>query len=649
MDTEALVEGTLRSYLRILFNRKWSVLIVLVLTVVAAFVYTHHEPKIYQSSAELYLAPTAAQMAIGGGTFTYDQSSVPDQVEILQGNGVAAVVKQKLGYAPGISGSEVGQTDVMDVTATSESPTLAAKIANTYATAYTQYIQQTTIASLQSANQTLENELTKVQQKLSAAQAQLAAAAPNSTQATQFQDTVSSLQSQQNVLTQEASDLAQHTELNASAAQLIASATPPSAPSSPDLKSNLLFGLIAGLALGIGFVVAREYFDDTIRSEEELHLALARSEKTSKTLVLGAIPFGEEVLPGAVSDGVVSITDPTSPQAEAYRELRTSLQFLQVREPIEAVLVSSPSGGEGKSTTLANLGVMLAKTGKSVVMVSCDLRRPRLYEYFGLSNRVGFTSVLVGDASLNDAIVPVPGSDGLAIIPPGPLPPNPAELLASPAAEDLIAKLKSRFDVVLIDSPPVLRVTDAAVISTLCDTTLVVVRAGLTTRRDMVKSLDIFDRIGSPIAGVVVNALPTELTYKDRYYYSPQESIDYGLEHALTGNGNGNGNGNGHGNGNGASKRPVAAGVRRDDIDLEEEAEEDLLPPRRSSQRLTFADDDPVAPEEPPAAPPRSRPGDRPSSSRGPVAGRRPPPPQRGMIDKLLRPPPKKKRPPSGR
>ena len=232
MDTEALVEGTLRSYLRILFNRKWSVLIVLVLTVLAAFVYTHRQPKVYQASAELYLAPTAAQMAIGGGTFTYNQSSVPDQVEILQGNGVAAVVKADLGYVPGISGSEVGQTDVMAVASSAGDPSLAAKIANTYANAYMQYMQQSTIASLKSANTTLETQLTQVQQQLATAQSQLATAnqAGNTAQATQAQNSVSSLQSQQNVLTQETTELAQHTELNASAAQLIASATPPLHP-----------------------------------------------------------------------------------------------------------------------------------------------------------------------------------------------------------------------------------------------------------------------------------------------------------------------------------------------------------------------------------------------------------------------------------
>ena len=549
MDTEALTEGTLRSYLRILYNRKWSVLIVMAITIGAAGVYTHRQPTVYDSSAQLLLAPTPTQQLFQGGSFSYNVSSVPDQIQLLEGNGVAALVRKALGYAPGITGSDLGGTDVMLVSAEAGTGKEAALIANTYANSYMQYVQQSAVSNLMASNKIIEDQLAQIQQKLASLQTQLATATKANDTGTinSLQTQITSLQSEQSVLNQEVTQISQATQLSSVGAQMIATATAPSTPSQPNLKHNLLYGLIAGLILGIAFVVMREYFDDTIRSEEELHIGLARSDKTAKTLVLGAIPFGEEVIPGSQFQGVVSIEDPTSPQAEAYRELRTSLQFLQVREPIEVVLLSSPSGGEGKSTTLANLAVMLARTGKSIVMASCDLRRPRLHEYFGVSNSVGFTSVLVGDSSLTEALQPIPGVEGLTLLSAGPLPPNPAELLSSPAAEEIITKLKSRFDVVLIDSPPVLRVTDAAVISTLADTALLVVRAGLTTRRDMVKALDSFDRIGSAVAGVVVNALPTEMTYKDRYYYSPEETVDFGISISAVGNGNGYGNGNGDG------------------------------------------------------------------------------------------------------
>ncbi len=536
MDTDALVEGSFRTYLRILLSRKWSVLIIMVLTIASAFVYTHRQATIYQASAQLLLQPTETQQIIDGGSFSFSTPSVPDEVQRLEGNGVAKVVKKMLGYAPGISGSELGQTDVMLVTANASTGQLAAKIANTYAQAYLSYAQSSAVSNLMASDKIIESQLTQVNQKVSNLQSQLTAASKsgNSAQETSIQSQLSSVQSEQNLLNQQANQITMAMQLSSVAAQLIATATPPSTPTQPDLKRNLLAGFVAGLILGIAFVIAREYFDDTLRSEEELHLSLSRSEKTAKTLVLGSIPFGDEMIPGSSYQRVTSIEDPTSPQAEAYRELRTSLQFLQVREPIEIVLASSPSGGEGKSTTLANLAVMLARTGKSVVMLSLDLRRPRLHEYFQVSNSVGFTSVLVGEVSLDEALVEVGGIGGLSLLSAGPLPPNPAELLSSPSAEEIIMELKDRFDVVLIDSPPILRVTDAAVISTMADTSLLVVRAGLTTRRDMVKALDAFAKIGSSVAGIIINALPTEMTYKDRYYYSPAEAIDFGIASSIS-------------------------------------------------------------------------------------------------------------------
>ncbi len=684
METEPLAEGTLRSYLRILAARKWSVVIVVLVTLAGTYFYTHRQPTIYQASAGLLLAPTPTQQIIQGASLTYSMPSVPDQIAVLEGNGVAALVKQKLGYAPGISGSEVGQTDEMLVSAQASTPVMAAKIANAYTQAYMAYVADSTVDNLNASNKILQGELSSVQDQLASLNSQLASAqrSGNTTQASSIQSQINSVQAQQNLLNQEVTQIAQAVQFAASGAQIVSTATPPSSPIQPNLKKNLLFGLIAGLVLGIGFVVAREYFDDTIRSEEELHFALARSERTSRVLVLGAIPFGEEYLPGTSGTlGVVSITDPTSPQAEAYRELRTSLQFLQVREPIEVVLVTSPSGGEGKSTTLSNLAVMLAKTGKSVVMCSCDLRRPRLHEYFGTDNDVGFTSVLVGDAGLDEAIHPIEGVEGLSMLPAGPLPPNPAELLASPGAEQIIQSLKSRFDVVLIDSPPVLRVTDAAVISTLADTTLLVVRAGLTTRRDMVKSLDTFDRIGSPVAGIVVNALPTELTYKDRYYYAPYPSSNGSPYPTLEGVGP---NGSVHLNGAGRRKERVPVGSpavgatsraespsRPSSADIEAGTETDTATKGRdvragargAGARLTFADDDPgTAAEELPSPgrqPPRNgRPrsgasklgssgNGGPGVTQGGSRSRGSAPPARGRLATWLLGPPKRKRPPS--
>ena len=174
---------------------------------------------------------------------------------------------------------------------------------------------------------------------------------------------------------------------------------------------------------------------------------------------------------------LVSLTDPNSAAAEAYRTLRTAIQFIALDRPMRTLQVTSSNASEGKTTTLANLGVALAKAGQRVILVCCDLRRPRLHEFFGLSNDVGFTSVLLGKVPLSGALQDVPEVPRLRLLASGPLPPNPSELLSSGRTEEVFAALKAEADIVLIDSPPVLPVTDALVLFRQVDATLMVFSA----------------------------------------------------------------------------------------------------------------------------------------------------------------------------
>jgi non-specific protein-tyrosine kinase len=218
---------------------------------------------------------------------------------------------------------------------------------------------------------------------------------------------------------------------------------------------------------------------------------------------------------------VVSTIDPKAPAAEAYRSLRTSVQFAALDRPLRTLHVTSPSPSEGKTTTLTNLGVALAQVGQRVIIVCCDLRRPRLHEFFGMSNELGFTSVLLGHVPAANALQDVPGVKGLKILPSGPLPPNPSELLSSPRAAEVLVALQGLADFVLVDSPPVIPVTDAAVLSGLVDATLVVATAGLTTRRQLRQAIETLEQVDAPILGTVLNRVGSGDSYgygRYRYY-----------------------------------------------------------------------------------------------------------------------------------
>jgi capsular exopolysaccharide synthesis family protein len=199
---------------------------------------------------------------------------------------------------------------------------------------------------------------------------------------------------------------------------------------------------------------------------------------------------------------LVVASQPSSPAAEAYRQLRTNILFSSLDRPLRTLLVTSTTPEEGKSTTLANLAVTLAQAGSSVILADCDLRRPSLHTLFGASQAPGLTNVLLagGDFPLIET-----GIEGLQLLPAGPLPPNPAELVGSKRMTETMAQLRERADYVLFDSPPVIAVTDAAILATKVDAVLLVVRAGATKRDLAQRAKAQLEQVKAPLIGVVLN------------------------------------------------------------------------------------------------------------------------------------------------
>lgn len=221
---------------------------------------------------------------------------------------------------------------------------------------------------------------------------------------------------------------------------------------------------------------------------------------------------------GAMKAALIAHRDPQAAASEAYRVLRTNLQFAGVDQPLRSVLITSATPGEGKSTTAANLAVAFAQSGMEVCLLDADLRRPTIHKLFGVENWRGLTSALINQGGLDAALQPS-GVPGLTLLTSGPLPPNPAEMLASAQMAALLDELEQRFEMVLIDTPPVLAVTDAAVLAPKADGALLVVRAGRVARQQVVQARAALTAVQARVLGAVLGCVQPE-PHSGYYYYS---------------------------------------------------------------------------------------------------------------------------------
>ena len=218
------------------------------------------------------------------------------------------------------------------------------------------------------------------------------------------------------------------------------------------------------------------------------------------------------------NSSLITYYDSKSPISEAYRTLRTNIQFSSFDEPIRVVMVASANPGEGKSTTASNLAVTYAQEGKRVLLIDGDMRKPSVYQVFSVSNRVGLSTVVSGQCRWQDAIQETM-IDSLSVLPSGPIPPNPSELLSSQSMKNTLEELKAAYDIIIFDTPPVLAVTDSLIISSLCQGVLLVVQAG-KVKSDMVRKAKAnLEHVHARILGVVLNNMKSKKGDKYTYYY----------------------------------------------------------------------------------------------------------------------------------
>ncbi|TXK16209.1 polysaccharide biosynthesis tyrosine autokinase [Microbacterium wangchenii] len=273
-------------------------------------------------------------------------------------------------------------------------------------------------------------------------------------------------------------------------------ALPPTKAVSPNVPLNLALGALVGLAAGLGIAVLRAVLDTKVRNARDIEALTDRP-------LIGAIPFD----PKAKERPLILEADPHNTRSEAFRSLRTNLQFLEM-DGGHSFVVTSSLPSEGKSTTAINLAVALADAGKRVALLDCDLRKPKVSEYLNIEGGAGLTDVLIGRARVADVMFPW-GKRPLYVLPAGKIPPNPSELLGSKQMGQLLEALSNEFDVVLCDAPPLLPVTDAAILSRATSGSIIIVSAGRTTTHQLNGALDALETVGGKVAGLVLTMVPT--------------------------------------------------------------------------------------------------------------------------------------------
>ncbi len=504
----------LRHYLQVLWRRKLIVIACVVVVPAISLVLSLSQAKTYAASARIMVESqsTAVNAALGTnlGSQTVDQRQVSTLATFIATPQIAQLVKTQLGWsdsagqlAKSVTAAPNTSSNVIDVTATRPTPSQAATLANAFAD---QFVAWRKLQQLSALDEAIKQN-----------KAQLVATKPTSP----VYDT----------LLAQANELQILRTMTTGGVSVGDAAQAPSAPASPRPKRDAALAAFAGLILGVGLAFLREALDVKIHTVEEL-------ESLTTIPILGTI----DMLPRSMrGDGrIVTLEDPRNPTSEAYRRLRTNIDFMNFNRDLKSILVTSPLPGQGKSTTIANLAIALLRTGKRVAVIEGDLRRPSLHTYFKVPNTLGVTSVVAGAATLDEALrvmtfredpavlttsdarrSPAPsGPDGLELrlLTAGPLPPNPGEIVTSRQLSEVLDRLRDENDYVLVDAPPMLAVGDAVAMGGVVDGVIVLVKLEDTTRRMLTEIAQFLERIPARSIGLVVSGVTH--SGRDSYRYS---------------------------------------------------------------------------------------------------------------------------------
>jgi non-specific protein-tyrosine kinase len=406
-----------------------------------------------------------------------------------------------------ITVSPIRDTTLIQITVKSSDPNLAAQIANELANVFSDRVIQIQEERFTVSKESLQEQITNMEAQIDDVTSALViekdagVRASLETKLTQYRAIYSNL-------------ILSYEQIRLSEAQTISTvmqvdpAVVPTKPISPQVLRNTALAAMVGLMLAVGVIFLIEALDDTLKTPEDVKKALGLP-------VLGIIAKHE-----SEEGKPITNTTPRSPVSEAFRSLRTNIQYTAVDRPIETILVTSSDPKEGKTTVVTNLGVVFAQMGKKVTLIDADLRKPSLHRKVGLQNRTGLTSLFVRSIETLELIVQKTIVANLNVITSGELPPNPSELLGSKRMQTILENLKESSDMIIIDSPPALAVTDSLVLVPFVDAVLLVIKPGFTKSKSALLIVEQFKRSNANLIGVVMNELDLGRSrYSYRYYH----------------------------------------------------------------------------------------------------------------------------------
>lgn len=434
-----------------------------------------------------------------------DPASVPEnppvalidtEMDLVRSEAVEAGVREELASAPDVAVRRVTGTNVIEIAAAAGTAGRAVQVADAYATAYITVRNQQLAEQAVSRSAEIQARIDGLASQMSELEARGDVAGRDAAAA------------EQAALRQQLESLAARQAEGIAAAELVTPAAVPTSRESTEPVRTAVTALLAGLLVGTALALLLDRLDDSVHTGDDLRKATGLN-------ALGSVP---EVTAWKVPTQVrlVTASDVRSPAARSYALLASSFAGRMVEQRHTLVQFTSPSAREGKTATVANLGVALARTGRRVLMVCCDLRTPRLHQFFGLDNDMGFTSVLLGKVPLSAAMQEVESQPGLRMLASGPLPPKPSELLSSGRSTEVLRSLRAHADIVLVDSSPILVNTDALAVARAVDAIVLVCAAFRTDRADALRATDLLAQLRAPVLGTVLNGAMSEREYASR-------------------------------------------------------------------------------------------------------------------------------------
>ena len=499
---------------------RWSWLLILAALVGGGIAY-------YRSSQQTPVYQTSTLVMVKSGTINqydyyssiyYGQQLIDTYAKVLTTRSVLDELSNLLGFNVGagmFSVKPIEGTQLMTITVTDTNPSRAALIANTIVGIFTRQIQADQSAYYVDAKKNIEDQITAKDGDIQNLTNELIALGDDpqyDVRREQLQMTLSNYQQVFLSLQQSLQQMRQFEIQNTFNIIQKDPAPVPTSPVSPQPMRSAIIGAMIGFLIGAAVVVLIEFLNDSIRDPQEI------TRKYGIPIMGTIASFDSSESP------LITIKQPRSPVSEAFRALRTNLQFFSIDRPLRTILVTSTSPSDGKTTVAVNLASVIAQSNQSAIIVDADLRRPRVHQLLQVPNRVGLTDQFIHEEDFYASAIKPSGIKDLSVLTSGNLPPNPSELLSTEKMVEIIDQLKIRFKTVIIDTTPILAVSDATILAPRVDGVLLVIKPSITKRSDFGHAIEQLKKVNANLLGIVVNDVKLKKTsYYYRNYYTGSE------------------------------------------------------------------------------------------------------------------------------